>query len=125
MPKKILIVDDEEDILEILKTLLEDDGYSIILAQDGEEGVKKAVSEKPDIIIIDIMMPKLDGFEAVSQLRSNADTFHIPVIMLTSKDQKIDREKGLSLGIAAYIVKLFDLEELRAKVKEILDSVPR
>jgi len=122
MAKKILIIDDEKDVLDILKTILENEKYQVIEAMDGSEGLNKAIDTKPDLIITDIMMPVMDGFEMAQKLKENMGTFNTPVIMLTAKDQGVDREKGLSLGVAAYIVKLFDLEELVATVKEVLDK---
>ena len=120
MAKKILIVDDEKDIREILKAILEHEGYVTLEANDGKQGYEKAVSEQPDLIILDIMMPVLDGFGAAEKLKTNKDTFGIPIIMLTAKDEPVDKEKALSLGIHTFIVKLFDLEELRHTIKEVL-----
>ena len=120
MAKRILLVDDEKDIRDILRAILEHEGYSILEASDGSEGVEKASAEKPDLIILDIMMPVLDGFGAAEKLKTNKDTFGIPIIMLTAKDEPVDKERGLSLGVTSFIVKLFDLEELRTIVKEVL-----
>ena len=120
MAKKILLVDDENDIREILRFILEHEGYETVEAVDGAQGYDKALSEKPDLIILDIMMPVLDGFGAAEKLKTNKDTFGIPIIMLTAKDEPVDKEKALSLGIDKFIVKLFDLEELRHTVKEVL-----
>jgi len=120
MAKKILLIDDEKDIVDIEKAILENEGYQVVAAYDGEEGVSKAFSEKPDLIILDIMMPKLDGFGVAQKLKESKESFHVPIIMLTAKDMQVDREKGLALGVSAYIVKLFDLEELRRIVKELI-----
>ena len=120
MQKKILMVDDEKDIKDILKAILESEGYSTIEAPDGHQGFEKALSEKPDLIILDVMMPVLDGFGAAEKLKTNKDTFGIPIIMLTAKDEPIDKEKAMSLGVNTFIVKLFDLDELRHTVKELL-----
>jgi len=122
MAKKILVIDDEKDVVDILKTILEHEKYEVAVACNGSEGLRKSVEVKPDLIITDIMMPEMDGFELMQKLKENLETFKTPVIMLTAKDQAVDREKGLSLGVVAYIVKLFDLEELTATVKEVLDK---
>ena len=120
MQKKIMLVDDEKDIREILKAILENEGYSITEASDGQQGFEKAALEKPDLIILDIMMPVLDGFGAAEKLKTNKATFGIPIIMLTAKDEPVDKEKAIALGVNTFIVKLFDLEELRHTVKEVL-----
>ncbi|MCX5749995.1 MAG: response regulator [Candidatus Saganbacteria bacterium] len=122
MSKKILVIDDENDVVEILKTILEHEKYEVISSYGGEDGLKKAIASKPDLIITDIMMPGMDGFEFVQKLKENMETFNIPVIMLTAKDQGVDREKGLALGVIAYIVKLFDLEELISTVKDAVEK---
>ncbi len=122
MSKKLLVVDDEKDILEILKAILEHAGYNVITAEDGEDGVQKAKQEKPDLIVTDVMMPRLDGYGLVEKIKADPETSYIPIIMLTAKDQAVDRYKGLSLGVAAYIVKLFDLDELTDTVNDVLTN---
>jgi len=122
MSKKILVVDDEKDIVEILQEILRHEGYDVITASDGNEGLKKASENKPDLIVADVMMPHMDGYELVKRLKEDPGTTNIPVVFLTAKDQATDRYKGLSLGVAAYIVKLFDLDELREVVKEVLEN---
>ncbi len=125
MSKKILIVDDEQDIVEILKAILEHEKFEVSVAHNGEEGLEQARSYRPDLIITDIMMPKMDGYQFAENLKKDGSTKDIPIIMLTAKDQPADRYKGLSLGIVAYIVKLFDLDELTATVKEVLSCEPK
>ncbi len=120
MQKRILLIDDEKDIRQILRAILENEGYQILEAADGREGFEKALAEKPDLIILDIMMPNLDGFGTAEKLKTNKDTFGIPIIMLTAKDEPIDKEKAIALGVNSFIVKLFDLEELRQTVKETI-----
>lgn len=122
MSKKILVVDDEKDIVEILQEILRHEGYDVITASDGNEGLKKASENKPDLIVADVMMPHMDGYELVKRLKEDPGTTNIPVVFLTAKDQATDRYKGLSLGVAAYIVKLFDLDELREVVREVLEN---
>ncbi len=121
MAKKLLVIEDEKDIVEILKAILEHEGYEVLCAYDGEEGLKSAIENKPDLVVTDIMMPKMDGFEVAEKLKQHPDTTGIPIVMLTAKDQEVDRQRGLSLGIAAYIIKLFDLEELIATIKETIE----
>ena len=122
MAKKILVVDDEKDIVDIVREILKHEGYNVETAYDGEEGLVKVVDTKPDLVVADVMMPKMDGYEFVRRMKENPSISSIPVIFLTAKDQTTDRYKGLSLGVAAYIVKLFDLDELRETVKEVLES---
>jgi two-component system, OmpR family, response regulator VicR len=121
MAKKLLVIEDEKDIVEILKAILEHEGYEVLCAYDGEEGIKSAIENKPDLVVTDIMMPKMDGFEVAEKLKEHPETSVIPIVMLTAKDQEVDRQRGLSLGIAAYIIKLFDLEELIATIKETIE----
>ena len=120
MSKKILVVDDERDIVDILAAFLKHEGYNVISAFDGEEGAYKAISEKPDLVIMDVMMPKVDGFGGVKIIKAQKETASIPIIMLTAKDQQLDKDKALALGINAYLVKLFDLEDLRNTVKQLI-----
>ena len=122
MAKKILVVDDEKDIVDILKEILKHEGYDVETAFDGEEGLKKVVEIKPDLVVADVMMPKMDGYEFVRKMKEDPSVSSIPVIFLTAKDQTTDRYKGLSLGVVAYIVKLFDLDELRETVREVLET---
>ncbi len=122
MAKKILVVDDEKDIVDIVKEILKHEGYEVDTACDGEEGLKKVSESKPDLVVADVMMPKMDGYEFVKKMKEDQSASSIPVVFLTAKDQTTDRYKGLSLGVAAYIVKLFDLDELRETVREILES---
>ena len=122
MAKKILIIDDEKDMVDILNTILQHDGYEVVTAYDGEEGLQRVKESTPDLIITDIMMPRMDGFTFAQKIKEDPSTSGIPIIMLTAKDQAVDRYKGLSLGIAAYIVKLFDLDELRDTVKDVLEN---
>ncbi|MFA5103754.1 MAG: response regulator [Candidatus Margulisiibacteriota bacterium] len=122
MAKKILVIDDEKDIVDIVKEILKNEGYIVETAFDGEEGLRKVVDTKPDLVVVDIMMPKMDGYEFVRRMKEDQSVASIPVIFLTAKDQTTDRYKGLSLGVAAYIVKLFDLDELRETVREVLET---
>lgn len=117
MTAKILVVDDEPPILNLLVYNLKQAHYQVVTAQDGEEAVVKARQEQPDLIILDLMLPRLDGLEVCRILRRERD---IPVIMLTARDSEIDRVVGLELGADDYVVKPFSIRELMARVKNVL-----
>lgn len=117
MPKKILIVEDEPGILVSLKDEFESQGYIVHVAEDGEKGLEIAKGEKPDLIILDIMLPVLDGYEMCKKLRMEGDT--TPIIMLTVKDEEVDKVLGLELGADDYVTKPFSFRELTARVKAI------
>ncbi len=118
MPKKILIIEDDPGILLSLKDEFKSEGYKVSAAEDGEKGFSMAKKEKPDLIILDIMLPVLDGYEVCKRLRMEGDT--TPIIMLTVKDKEIDRVLGLELGADDYVTKPFSLRELMARVKSVL-----
>ena len=114
MSKKILVVDDEKSIVDILTFNLKRDSYETIEAYDGEEGYFKAMSENPDLILLDVMLPKMDGFEVCKKIR---ETSSVPIIMLTARDEEIDKVLGLELGADDYMTKPFGVRELMARVK--------
>lgn len=114
MSKKVLIVDDEKNIVDIVEFNLKKEGYEIITAFDGEEGLKAAMEHDPDIILLDIMMPKMDGFEVCKKVREKKDT---PIIMLTARAEEVDKVLGLELGADDYVTKPFGVRELMARVK--------
>ena len=114
---KILIVDDDVDTVELLTKRFHTEGYQTSEAYDGEQALQKVEEYQPDIILLDIMMPKIDGYEACRRLKSSEDTRHIPVIMLTAKGRIPDKVKGLDTGADDYIVKPFDYRELLQRVK--------
>ncbi|MBR4015591.1 MAG: response regulator transcription factor [Anaerotignum sp.] len=114
MDKKVLIVDDEKNIVEIIAFNLKKEGYQVLKAADGEEGVKKAMEEDPDLILLDIMMPKMDGYEACKKIREKKQT---PIIMLTARAEEVDKVLGLELGADDYVTKPFGVRELMARVK--------
>lgn len=115
---RILIIEDEAPMRTALADILTDEGYRVLTAADGESGLKRAVDEKPDLILLDIMMPRLDGYAVCAELRrlSNA----VPVLMLTAKGMVEDRVKGLDVGADDYLVKPFSTEELLARVRALL-----
>ena len=114
MAKKILVVDDEKPISDIVKFNLDKEGYDVVAAYDGEEAQKKDEAESPDLILLDLMLPKIDGLEVARQIRKEHDT---PIIMLTAKDSEIDKVLGLELGADDYVTKPFSNRELVARVK--------
>ncbi len=118
--KKIMIVDDEMATLLPLKRSLESEDYIVIEAYDGYEAIKKAKTEMPELIILDIMLPGMDGIETCSQLKKDVLTEKIPIIMLTAKDEVRHVVKGLEIGADDYVTKPFNLNELKARIKSVL-----
>ncbi|MDO8729870.1 MAG: response regulator transcription factor [Candidatus Omnitrophota bacterium] len=117
---KILLVEDEKNIAKVVLYNLEREGYQVITARDGEEGLAKARKELPDLVILDLMLPKTDGLEVCRQLKSDPKTARIPIIMLTAKTQEADRVVGLEMGADDYVAKPFSVRELAARVKAVL-----
>jgi len=112
--KKILVVDDEKPISDIVKFNLEKEGYEVVVAFDGEEAIEKVEEENPDLIVLDLMLPKMDGLEVCREVRKTHD---MPIIMVTAKDQEIDKVLGLEMGADDYVTKPFSNRELAARVK--------
>ena len=123
MKKKILIIEDEEDLVKGLKLNLSDEGYEVDWAVDGVEGLRKALEETPDLIILDIMLPEMDGLEVCRELRQK--NIAIPIIMLTAKGEEIDKVVGLEIGADDYITKPFSIRELLARIKAHLRRAER
>lgn len=121
MDKKVLVVDDEQSIVTLLKYNLEQAGYTVVTAMDGEEGIKLAAEEKPDLMVLDLMLPKLDGIEVCKLLRQQK--INVPILMLTAKDDEFDKVLGLELGADDYMTKPFSPREVVARVKAILRRV--
>ncbi len=122
MPKKILAVDDEKHIVRLVQVNLERAGYQVVTANDGKEALQKIADENPDLVVLDVMMPYMDGFEVLQNLRRNPSTRDIPVIMLTAKAQDADVFKGWQSGVDCYLTKPFNPMELLSFVKRIFDS---
>lgn len=118
--KKILLVDDEPQLVEMVKMRLEANNYEVILASDGEEALEKARGEKPDLIILDIMLPKLDGYKVCRMLKFDDKYSSIPVIMFTARSQESEKSMGEEVGADAYIIKPFEPQMLLGKIKELL-----
>ena len=114
---KILIVDDDENICELLRLYLEKEGYETVVANDGREAVEKANKTLPDLILLDIMLPKLDGWQVCREIRKTQET---PIIMITAKGEVFDKILGLELGADDYVTKPFDTKEVVARVKAVL-----
>lgn len=120
MTNKLLIVEDEPDILELLMYNLRREGYEIQTAEDGEQALSKVNAFKPDLIILDLMLPRIDGLEVCRRLKSNNDTKLIPIIMLTAKSEETDVVLGLGLGADDYISKPFRPKELLARIQSVI-----
>ena len=119
-PKNILIVDDEISILVPLKFLLEKNNYAVALAQSGKDAFDRIAQKKPDLILLDIMLPDLDGYEIFQMIRKNPLWDDIKVICLTAKNRDVDVAKGLNLGVDAYITKPFSNADLLATIRQLL-----
>ena len=116
--KKILVVDDEPEFVDMLKIRLEANDYAVVTAANGKEGVEKAAAEKPDLILLDILMPEMDGYSALKELKANNETRDIPVIVVTAKSKM----QGLFLveGINDYVVKPFEADDLLLRIKRVV-----
>lgn len=123
MPRKILAVDDEKHIVRLVQVNLERQGYEVVTANDGKEALQKVEEEHPDLVVLDVMMPFMDGFEVLQNLRRNPATREIPVIMLTAKAQDADVFKGWQSGVDCYLTKPFNPMELVSFVKRIFNSL--
>jgi DNA-binding response OmpR family regulator len=119
MAKRILLVDDERDLIEMVTFRLEAAGYQVIKAFDGQEALNKAKKEKPDLIILDLMLPKMDGCKVCGLLKSDARYNKIPIIIFTARAQESDQKTDMEIGANAYITKPFDSNILMAKIKEL------
>jgi len=122
MPKKILVVDDERHIVRLVQVTLERAGYEVAVAYDGRECLQKVPQEKPDLIVLDVMMPHMDGFETLQNLKADPETASIPVIMLTAKAQDQDIFRGWQQGVEWYQTKPFNPMELVTVIKRIFQS---
>jgi DNA-binding response OmpR family regulator len=120
MPKKILLVDDEESLVQLLSERLKFNGYEVITASDGQEGFEKAKKEKPDLILLDVMMPHMDGYQVCRLLKFDQRYKDIPIIMLTARTQEIDKKTGKETGADAYITKPFESQDLLKEIKKLL-----
>ena len=122
---RVLVVDDDSDIRELVQFKLEQMGYTVSAEKDGEGGLAAAIEDKPDLILLDVMMPKLTGIEVCQRLRDEPSTAGIPVILITAKAQEVDVERGFSAGADDYIVKPFSPRELATRVEAVLSRQPQ
>ncbi len=123
MAKKILVVDDERHIVRLVEVNLTRAGYDVVTAYDGVEALEAVKNETPDMIVLDVMMPRMDGFEVLRRLQADPETQNIPVIMLTAKAQDADVFKGWSSGVSSYLTKPFNPRELLTFVERIFQSL--
>lgn len=119
--RRVLVVDDEPNIAKIVKKQLEVSGYDVIVAVDGEMALTKVREEHPDVILLDVMLPKRNGYEVLGILKQDEQLKHIPVMMLTARAQQQDQQASLEHGADAYLAKPFQLEELVEQVKALLE----
>ncbi len=120
MESKILVVDDEPNIVLSLEFLMKQAGFQVRIASDGEAALAAIAAELPDLVLLDVMMPRKNGFEVCQTIRANSDWKHVRIIMLTAKGREVEREKGLALGADDYITKPFSTQEVVDRVRELL-----
>lgn len=118
----VLVADDEEDIVELVAMVLEEDGYEVVTANDGEQALRSALSRPPDLCLLDVMMPKLDGCEVTRQLRAHDETRDIPIILLSARTQRDSVERGREAGADEYVTKPFVNDDLQRSVRSLLAS---
>ena len=122
MTKKVLIVDDEPNIVISLEFLMNQAGYQVEIARNGEDALDLIASFLPDLVLLDVMLPRVDGFDVCQRVRENAEWDQIHIVMLTAKGREVEVAKGLALGANAYVTKPFSTKELLAEVKRLLNS---
>ena len=119
--KKVLVVEDHPDVLDILTLKMEAMGFAVILANNGKQGVAKAIEEKPNLILMDIMMPVMDGREATRRIRSNPETKDIPILAITALSQESELRECIEAGCNGYMLKPFDYKDLQENIQALLD----
>jgi len=120
--QKILVVDDDEHILRSLSQYLELEEFQVVSASNGQDALALFASEKPDMLVLDVMMPGMDGFQVLESIRGNPDTAKVPVLMLTARDQHSDIMRGYQMGATSYLVKPFNLDELVEAIREVFST---
>ncbi|MCM5679755.1 response regulator [Schlegelella sp. S2-27] len=120
----VLIADDEPNIVISLEYLLEQAGYRVIVAHDGQEAFEAVVRERPDLVLLDVMLPRLSGFDVCQKIREDAALQRVRVVMLTAKGREVEMSKGIALGADAYVTKPFSTKELLAQIAEQLGALP-
>ncbi|MFO1152190.1 MAG: response regulator [Rhodospirillales bacterium] len=123
MTKSILVVEDEPNIVLSLQFLMKKAGFEVRIARDGEEALAAVNDRAPDLILLDVMIPKRDGYDVCQTIRANPEWKNVFIIMLTAKGREVDREKGIALGANDYVTKPFSTRDLTEKVKQILDGI--
>lgn len=123
--KKILLVDDEVSLIEVMKFRLEEAGYEVITATDGFSAMSMARAQRPDIVLLDLMLPKLDGYTVCRMLKLSGVTKGIPIIILTARSSPCDRDRGLETGADAYMTKPIDIPSLLEKISELMKDRPK
>jgi DNA-binding response OmpR family regulator len=118
--KQILLVDDELDLVDMIKLRLETNDYGVIVAYDGQEALEKARKERPDLIILDLMLPKIDGFKVCRMLKFDEKYKNIPIIIFSARAQEFDKKMGKEVGADAYIIKPFDFQALLVTIKALI-----
>ena len=121
---KVLVVDDEPDVLLLCRVNLEFEGYEVVEATDGEQAMEQARSESPDVVLLDVMMPRMDGWQVLTAMKDDEELEHIPVVMLTAKVQEHDQIRGWSRGAADYITKPFSPLALSQVLQDVLSTDP-
>ena len=124
MKAKILIADDEPNIVISLEYLMKREGYDVIVARDGAQALAAVIRERPDLVLLDVMMPLMSGFDVCQQVRSTPKVKDTPIVMLTAKGRDTDVAKGMAMGATAYMAKPFSTKEIAAKVRELLERGP-
>lgn len=120
MPRSVLVVDDEPNIVLSLEFLMKQAGYAVRVARDGEAALDAVKADPPELILLDVMMPKRDGFDVCQTIRANPDWRNVKIVLLTAKGRDIEREKGMALGADDYITKPFSTREVVDRVKQLL-----
>lgn len=120
MPKQILIADDEPNIVLSLEFLMQREGYRVLVARDGEEALERIRAERPDLVVLDVMMPKRNGFEVCEAVRADPSLAGVRILMLTAKGREAEMHKGLNLGADAYVAKPFSTRDLVNRIKTLL-----
>jgi DNA-binding response OmpR family regulator len=124
MSHKILIADDEPNIVISLEYLMKREGYEVVIARDGQEAIDAIVRERPQLVLLDVMMPKKTGFEVCQEVRASESVRDTPILMLTAKGRETDVAKGLGVGATAYMTKPFSTKDIAQKVRELLGLAP-
>lgn len=122
MAKKVLIVDDEQNIVISLEFLMQRAGYEVAIARNGEDALEMVSQFRPDLVLLDVMMPKVNGFDVCQKIRDNPDLQDTKVIMLTAKGREVEVAKGMALGANSYVIKPFSTRELVAEVQRVLEE---